>query len=597
MSNSSTKQNETSGSKTLEFNYVGYEYDEIREFSFSWKETNSKDELKEAQDFSTRQIKGIGKKGSEKSIDFAYHVLLKSLIKTEVKNRNNSVDNKKFYIECGNYRKTRKEPISVFFEGEKQEVSDHTEYSKINGLLGAITVEYDSVEFPELDYNKCEINDNYDKLRVNIYLYSRLDKLDVSKESDQGLQDPNPFFTATLLTGGSVDRFNDSVHFNTDNLFDFLLIDILGKRIKEAYKKGIFRSYRQFYGNNERPRGSIDIARHIKFNAGQQNGRIAYTYRENTANNYLNILILKAYEYCKKKYPEVVRVKIDNDKNLKDFFRELSVDAKASEVSVHWAVTKNIRPISHPYYNEYEEVRKICLRIFRNEGVSIFSADKGEVSGYVYYSPDLWEDCLKTIFMRVASRSFDVIKVEDQESQGFLSKGEPDKYFCESRPDFVFKNSLTDKCELVLDAKLIPNMEYFFDDKKSGYIQSNFGGAIDKAIRDMEVWGAKGTGLVFPIGVKDCFENNTDEDSLKKNEEVKEHIIEKYYGEKFCISMRSMGDISERAFGIIPFLIPYSRDYTQYSIWKKQYYQFEKIFTENLIVVFERTFCENNNAD
>ncbi len=572
---------------TLEFNYVGYEYDAIKDFSFSWVDAEErKTNLQKVKELKAKQVNHI-KKLEQYVNGFIYHVLKKSLIKTEISNI--SKDNKSFFIECGNYRRNRKESISIFMGGEKQNPEDHTEYSQINGLIGAIKVEYDTSNFSELNYKELKINDrNYNKLRVNINIYSRLDK---PKELEQ---QPNCFFSAALLMGGSVDRFNDCVHFSSDNLFDFLLIDILGKRIKEAYKKGIFRSYRQFYGNNERPRGSIDVSRHIKLNAGQQNGRIAYTYRDNTANNFLNILIMKAYEYSKKKYPEVVRVKIDNDKILKDYFRELSVDTKASEVSVHLAVTKNIRPISHPYYSEYEEVRKICLRIFRNEGVSIFSADKGEVSGYVYYSPDLWEDFLKSIFQRITTRFFDMIKVEDQESQGFLSKGERDKYYCVSRPDFVFKNSISDSYELVLDAKLIPNMESFFEDDR--YIQTIFGGEIDKAIRDMEVWGTKGTGLVFPIGVEDRFENNTDEDSLQKNEELKERIIEKYYNEDYCQGMRSMGSISERTFGIIPFPIPYSRDYDQYSSWKKQYNQFEKFFSENLKEVFERMFFDNVNG-
>ena len=51
---------------------------------------------------------------------------------------------------------------------------------------------------------------------------------------------------------------------------------------------------------------------------------------------------------------------------------------------------KNLSSISHPVYIEYEALRKICLRILRNEGVSIFdgiSSDKVEGILLASYPP------------------------------------------------------------------------------------------------------------------------------------------------------------------------------------------------------------------
>ena len=48
-------------------------------------------------------------------------------------------------------------------------------------------------------------------------------------------------------------------------------------------------------------------------NLGMDNGRVAYSYRENTVDNMLNHLILAAFDYLKEKYPYIVDNNVDDE--------------------------------------------------------------------------------------------------------------------------------------------------------------------------------------------------------------------------------------------------------------------------------------------
>src|SRR5690606_2704679 len=122
---------------------------------------------------------------------------------------------------------------------------------------------------------------------INSQIKSRLD------------DEKHSYFVATLLTYGVVDTNLEQVYDKEDSLYDFLLIDILANRLMEAIPKGYYKRYHRFDNNDDRLKGSIDIARNIRLNLGQVNGRIAYSYRENTINNTFNAFILKTYHYIK----------------------------------------------------------------------------------------------------------------------------------------------------------------------------------------------------------------------------------------------------------------------------------------------------------
>lgn len=547
----------TKSEKVLELNFIGRDFCPINEFVC----------LSQKLLESNNNVNGyVGKPDSSIkeriALSFGREVLLKSLIKVDEKlrSRNNDV-----YICCGLDRESSSnEPISIFKDGDECEPGDHTVFSRINGVVGALSICYDRNNINELSKTiegySLKISPTYLKVVVNIRIISRFDF--------NNANDIRSYFTATLLSYGRINKDIGTVNYDNDCLFDFLLIDILARRLEKAYTKGPYRTYRQFTGNDDHLRGAIDVARHIKLNAGMQNGSIAYRYKENTVNNYLNVLIMKAFQYAKRKYPTIVDLKIGSNTILNDFFSQMNYEVDSQSVSTHMAITKNLTPISHPFFHEYDEVRIVCLQILRNEGVSVFEQIHQDVSGFLYYIPDLWEDYLENLFKKCFIQTNLVVK--SQHVQKFISDGNDTdnnmNYLCISKPDFVFVNR-NDDSKIILDAKMIPGMRKIMNNDKN-QVQDNYSEAIDKCIRDMEVHGALGTGVIFPVNLPIEYKD--------KDNEAFDVDLENYL---YSSSERRISPDSKRSFYVVPFAVPEASQYKTYYMWKQEFDRCERVYS------------------
>ena len=364
------------------------------------------------------------------------------------------------------------------------------------------------------------------------------------------------YLLATLLTYKTPGRVNEEIsEWNEEGLFDFLLVDLLIHFLAQARMKGFYKTYQRFERNDNKLRGAIDIARHIRWNEGKNNGQIAYTYRENTTDNYLNALILWTYEYVKKMHPYLAESKLEYE--LKPFLDELKYSVDLRRYSPNSILAKNQRPISHPYFTEYERVRKICLRILRNEGISIFDSkdhthDEG-ASGFLYYMPDLWEEFLEKVFKdcRKSEESKKWDFSAQYEDVSFIESNKPNQYFFQSRPDFVFYDTKNKKVFLILDAKFRPVWEDAV--RKKSLQLEDFKGDVDKCLRDMAVNQTNGTGVIFPWGLK------TQKDSELLEQTSIRRKISKVNDKQF--------------FYIVPFGLPTEETVNSYWEWRKQFDQ------------------------
>ena len=77
-----------------------------------------------------------------------------------------------------------------------------------------------------------------------------------------------------------------------------LLIFLFPFYLKEAMRKGSFKTYIRNQYNDDNVKGTIDIARHIKKNT-PFTGNIAYSHREFSYDNYLMQLIRHTIEFIK----------------------------------------------------------------------------------------------------------------------------------------------------------------------------------------------------------------------------------------------------------------------------------------------------------
>lgn len=491
-------------------------------------------------------------------------------------------------------------------DNKSEYISKYNEYIKLSEKDEIILKDNAVAEFPKVVY--CVTLDNptaKDKnISVNIRIESRFDY--DKKHLNECKNGTHSYFAAMLLSCGHIGHLNiDNVICDDNNLFDCLLVALLSQNLEKAYYKGIYKAYRQFESNDEKVRGAIDVSRHIRLNAGMNNGRIACRYRENTINNYLNILICKAYDYAKVKYPEIVHNRIDNDGRLSSMLDLLRYEVDSQSVPLQIAILNNLKPISHPYYSEYESVRKICLQLLRGEGVSIFEDSDKTVNGFLYYLPDLWEDYLKIVFNQVVLERdqngqpiYENIYVDEQAEEKYIIRDysnpvtdgnkiedesdEKELFSCKARPDFVFyqKSKSDYKNILILDAKMKPGAYRFFNNEYVEYRESLVND-VDKCLRDMVVYNAiLGTGVVFPKKVNDYREEiqgeNVDKNDLEKSYMKYEYVnIPKDYFKRKISSW-----FTDKSFFALPFIVPKSYEYDSYRDWKKVLDYSEKNFIQ-----------------
>ena len=385
-----------------------------------------------------------------------------------------------FIVGRGNARKNEK---FLFYD-------DKFSGGMLQGVVGVVCVKDIKIDMIEQGVDSSD-EAKYEAYDVQITAKSRFDK------------DSKAYFLATMLFNADTELNKYNVDFSYDDIFDFLLVLLFKRNFLEAYKNGFYRTYQYFENNDERLKGKIDIARHIKMNSGMNNGKIAYSYRENTIDNSFNHLILHTYMYMKNRFPDIVDMIIDGDYEIRKALDELRFNA-GSYVSydIRSIMNKCQKPISHPLYFTYEHLRIVCLDILNDLGLSIFDGDEKEVQGMLYYIPDLWEKFLENKLlstMKYKPHSQMEIKIFDKKNSTF--------------PDFVFKDN-QEKPFYILDAKFKPGWYKAYD-------KGNLGDRLDdytKCIRDMNSIDAHATGVIFP----------TNEENVQYEDSIVIHRISEY---------------------------------------------------------------------
>lgn len=364
--------------------------------------------------------------------------------------KNGKTDPDKVFVGRGKERENAN--ISLTQNDENKNDENREKVERLNGIIGALSGAVSVSEILE-DTKSSERTKNLlqefedSSLHINLQIKSRFD------------QENKSFFVAYLLTCNQMKLNNYFVYEKTDDIFDFLLIDMLNNKLLNALPKGLFRTYHRSERNDSRVNGAINVARHIRLNMGQNNGRVAYDVRENSVINSLNELIVVAYEYIRQKYPDFVFLKVDS--KVVTMIHELKMYLGGKTNSISQVIAKNIRPIAHPFFQEYEEVRKICLQIFWDQGVSIFDSMDGDVSGFLYYVPDLWEDFLDDMFQKYIDNGKRLCYEAQMKVNEYFPVRVNGKYKFEKecRPDFVFQEKDGEGREhpyFVLDAKYKP---------------------------------------------------------------------------------------------------------------------------------------------
>lgn len=228
-----------------------------------------------------------------------------------------------------------------------------------------------------------------------------------------------------------------------ENIWDFFLALLFPYYLKKALAQGLFKQYRTNAYNDTNVKGKIDINRHLKRNTPFM-GNIAYTCREFSFDNPTTQLIRHTLHY------------LDTKGWLFDTsfaFHEAQQLIKTHTPSWKWqdkqrVIAQNKQRLQHPYFYEYEPLRKICLRILASDSVSLASENEQEkVYGVLFDASWIWEEYLATLLQE---KGFTHPKNKESEGAIYVFKKKKGKRY----PDFYKKNVVCDAKYKRLDGKI-----------------------------------------------------------------------------------------------------------------------------------------------
>ena len=282
----------------------------------------------------------------------------------------------------------------------------------------------------------------------------------------------------------------------TDLNFDLLLKLSFLSKLKNAYSEGEYKSYEKVHKNDTSPRGSIDIARHIKLNLCPDNYKVAYSYNEYTSKNSYIYLVRLCYEML-----------FQNGKKPKG----KEVDDLLFKSQDYWSYDKRQiihknenKPITSPLFKCHRDLQKFCLDILRHKKMTLdsFGTEDGKY-GVLIDCAWLWEEYVATLL-----KDFFIHKTMSSKEKDYLFADERGNRFQRIIPDYVGKNSLP----VIADAKymdLYGRRDLQDEQRNSVYY---------KTVMYMQRYQAK-LGMIFYPSISEC--DNAEDKSQATTQAIK----------------------------------------------------------------------------
>lgn len=215
-------------------------------------------------------------------------------------------------------------------------------------------------------------------------------QLKIGSRFDKGRDDL--FMQYMLARVFSINMLDLQYSFSHDSIFDFILF-LFPFFLNKALAQGIYKTFKTYERNDMKLRGVLDVNRHIRMNYPITTA-VAYKTREKTYDNEITQLIRHTIEYIRKTpYGNIILYRDDEtSQGVMQITRATSSYSHRERTSI---INKNIRPKIHPYYSEYEPLRKLCIQILRHDEIK-YGRDKDKIYGMIFDGAWLWEEYLST---------------------------------------------------------------------------------------------------------------------------------------------------------------------------------------------------------
>lgn len=229
-------------------------------------------------------------------------------------------------------------------------------------------------------------NDMYVSSNVMGFLGAGDERLVIESRFSLG---DNDFFFQYLLE--KVLDFPNFINLDTcanqeDKMFNLLLF-LFPHYLKNAARKGSFKTYIRNEYNDDNVRGTVDVDRHIRKNSPFV-GNVAYSQREYSFDNYLMELVRHTTEYIKSKsYGYKL---LNNAKDEVKLVIDSTPEYHAADRRV--IIEKNKKnTVRHAYYHEYRDLQRLCILILQNQKHQ-FGFGNRKVYGILFDGAWLWEE-------------------------------------------------------------------------------------------------------------------------------------------------------------------------------------------------------------
>lgn len=322
--------------------------------------------------------------------------------------------------------------------------------------------------------------------------------------------------------------------------FDFLLF-LFPEYLHLALSQGIFRTYKYFNYSDSKPKGRIDVSRHLATNIPFQ-GNVAYSFREYTEQNDLMLMIREVIELISHNLPGL----INNNSDFKEDCQTICMHTPYYGKISLWRLTElNSRPIKNPFYTNYELLRQLCIHILRNDELKFSNKSNDEIYGLVYDLSWLWEEYLNVLFRAVKcikgfihpmNRSFDYGIKPFSNSEYKLY---PDFYRDKDIPfvidakykKFRSKNDVIDRNDLLQITTYMHILKARFGALVYPKIKRSDDNSINyKEISSLSIKGYGGELYRLPLEIPNSCETfDSFVDEMKKSETKLVSLIEKHF--------------------------------------------------------------------
>ena len=188
---------------------------------------------------------------------------------------------------------------------------------------------------------------------------------------------------------------------DNEGVFDFLIY-LFPVFLKRAMRHGIYKEYQTRNYNDANVKGRIDVARHIRQNI-PFTGKIAYSTREYATDNHVTQLIRHTIDYIAG-HPFSGNI-LYNDEETRDAVSGIcQATPSYNRNELRHVINSNLRPVRHPYFDEYTKLHRLCLQILRHEEIKYGHDDSNQIYGILYDGAWLWEEYLNTVLREIGFR-------------------------------------------------------------------------------------------------------------------------------------------------------------------------------------------------